>query len=72
MIFGFVCILSGVVSSLVNTVALYVDSKMFGYYSAALVFGALAMRLLLSVVTSVVIAIVIKPILHALRKAHLI
>ena len=72
IIFGLVCVVSGVISSLLNTFALYVDSKMFGYYSVALVFGALAMRLVLSVVTSLVIAIVTKPILHALRKAHLI
>lgn len=67
MVFWIVCIISGIISSLFNTLALYVDSKLFGYYTFALVFGALAVRLLLSAVTSVVIAIAIKPILHAFR-----
>lgn len=67
VLFWIVCIISGIISSLLNTFALYVDSKMFGYYTFAMVFGALAVRLLLSAVTSVVIAIAIKPILHAFR-----
>ena len=71
-IFLAVCIFSGVISSMLNTLALYVDSKMFGYYSFAMVFGALAVRILLSVITSIVIGIAIKPILHALRHANLI
>lgn len=65
--FWIICIISGIFSSLFNTLALYVDSKLFGYYTFALVFGALAVRLLLSAVTSVVIALAIKPILHALK-----
>jgi ECF transporter S component (folate family) len=69
--FYVVCILSGVISSLFNTFALYVDSKMFGYYSYAMVFGALAVRILLSIVTSIVIGIAIKPILHAIKHTNL-
>ena len=67
LVFWAVCIVSGIVSSLFNTLALYVDSKLFGYYTFAMVFGALAVRLLMSAVTAVVIAVAIKPILHALR-----
>ena len=72
IMFGLVCIVSGICSSLLNTVALYVDSKMLGYYSFALVFGALAMRMLLSVITSICIVLAIKPILRALRISKLI
>ena len=72
LVFGGVCIVTGVVSSCLNTLALYVDSKMFGYYNYALVFGSLLVRVLLGVVTSIVITIMIKPVLYALKKAHLI
>lgn len=72
MLFLVVCVVSGVFSSCLNTFALYVDSKLFGYYSFAMVFGALAVRILLSVATSIVIGIAIKPVLHALQRAHLI
>lgn len=70
--FFVVCILSGIVSSCLNTFALYVDSKMFGYYTYELVFGALFMRITLSVITSIVMAHVTTPILYALKKAHLV
>ena len=46
------CVISGVVASLLNTLALYVDSKMFGYYNHYMVFGVLLVRLILAVVMS--------------------
>lgn len=70
--FVILCVVSGLISSLLNTLALYVDSKMFGYYSFAMVFGALSVRLLSSAITSLVIGIAIKSILHALSRAKLI
>lgn len=72
IVFFIVCILSGIVSSILNTLALYVDSKMFGYYTYELVFGVLSIRIILSVITSFVMANVITPILYALKKAHLV
>lgn len=66
------CVITGVISSGLNTVALYVDSKLFGYYTYAMVFGALAVRIVLSIITSILIAYAIKPVLYALRKAHLV
>ena len=72
VIFMIACIFSGVIASLLNTFALYVDSRMFGYYSFAMVFGSLAVRILLGVLTSIGIGIAIKPIIHALRHARLI
>ena len=72
IVFMLVCVGSGIISSLLNTLALYVDSRMFGYYSFAMVFGALAVRILLSVLTSVVIGIAVKPIIIALRKSRLL
>ncbi len=72
VVFFVICIVSGIISSLFNTLALYVDSKLFGYYTFAMVFGALAVRILLSAVTSIVIAVAIKPILHAFRHENFI
>lgn len=66
------CISTAILSSLCNTLALYVDSKMFGYYSYAMVFGALIVRLVLSVVTSGVLGYVALPVLSALRRAKLL
>lgn len=66
------CVITGMISSLGNTLALYVDSKMLGYYSYAMVFGALLVRLLLSAVTSVLLGYICVGIITALRKAKLI
>lgn len=72
VVFLIVCVVSGIISSFLNTFAFYVDSKMFGYYTYALVFGSLFMRLLLSCITSVVISFATKAVLHALYKSRLI
>lgn len=71
IVFLLVCVISGILSSGLNTLALYVDSKMFGYYTYAMVFGALLMRIFLSCITSVIIGIGTKAVLHALHRAHL-
>lgn len=71
-VFFVVCIVTAIIHSILNTLALYVDSKMFGYYSYALVFGALFVRLLSSVITAIIMALTIKMVVHALKKASLI
>lgn len=72
VVFAIVCIISGICHSFINTFALYVDSKLYGYYTYAGVFGVFVLRLMLSVITSVLIVVVITPILRALSRAKLI
>lgn len=66
------CVISGLICSLLNTFTLYVDSKMFGYYSYAMVFGVLWVRLAASAVSSVLMSLAAKPVAVALRKARII
>lgn len=54
--------------TLLNTLALYVDSKIFGYYSPAFVFGTLAVRLCISAVKSVAYSVVLPQLVHRLGK----
>lgn len=61
-------IIAGIVASLLNTFALYVDSKMFGYYEYYMVFGILLVRLGLSIVMSGAFGYVTLLILSALRR----
>ena len=72
MMFMVVCVVTGIIHSLINTFALYVDSKMFGYYTEALVFGALFVRILASVITAIIMGFATKAVVHALKKARLI
>lgn len=70
--FWITCVISGLICSLLNTFTLYVDSKMFGYYSYAMVFGVLWIRLAASAASSVLMSVAAKPVVAALRKAKVI
>ncbi len=58
--------------TLLNTLALYVDSVVFSYYSAAFVFGTLAIRLAVCVAKAVVYGALfpslLKPLLKTIRR----
>lgn len=66
------CVITGVVASLGNTLALYVDSKLFGYYTYHMVFGVLIARIAINSVAAVLLGYISIPIITALRKAKLI
>lgn len=68
--YGITVVVASVVTSLVNTFALYVDSTMFGYYNYYLVMGALVTRILTGLASSVLMAIIVLPVLIALKKAR--
>lgn len=63
----FIIIVSAFVVTALNTAAMYIDSKLFGYYSWAYVFGALLFRFVSAVLTSVVYLLVIPTLLKHLR-----
>ena len=66
------CIAAGLLASLGQTLALYVDSKMVGYYSYAIVFGGMIWRMVTYVVLSVIFGYLSLPIITALRKSKLV
>lgn len=66
------CAITGIISSCLNTAAFYVDSKMFGYYSYAMVFGVFWLRIFIGTVSSVLMAMVTKPVAAALRRTRFI
>lgn len=66
------CVIAGLVGSLLNTLALYVDSKMFGYYNYYMVFGILLVRLGLAAVMSILFGSITLPVVSALRRNKLI
>ena len=66
------CVVTGILASLLNTFALYVDSKIFGYYSYYMVFGILLTRLSMAVVMSGAFGYVSLHIVTALRRNKII
>jgi len=67
-----ICAISGILASVFNTLAYYVDSTMYGYYNYALVFGVFWVRIVLGVAVSAVMAAVSVPITLALKRARMI
>ncbi len=67
-----ICAISGIIASVVNTFAYYVDSTMYGYYNYALVFGVFWIRIVVGILASTVMAIVSIPITLALKRSRLI
>lgn len=66
------CMVTGVLASLCQTFALYVDSNMMGYYNYHMVFGVMVWRILVYVVLAVAFGYLSLPIISALRKAKLV
>ena len=62
-----VAILSALLVTAFNTLALYVDSKMFGYYSDKLVFGALALKVAAGIILAGIYALILPGLIARLR-----
>ena len=66
------CVLTGILAALGQTFALYVDSKMFGYYTYAMVFGVLVWRVAVYILLSGIFGYLSLSIISALRKAKFV
>ncbi|MGN1002206.1 MAG: ECF transporter S component [Oscillospiraceae bacterium] len=63
-----ITIVSAIVVTLLNTLALYVDSKIFGYYSYSFVFGLLIPKFIIGIILSVVYSLIIPSLLRHIKK----
>ncbi len=61
------CIISAVVVTSLNTLALYVDSKVYGYYSFALVFSVIPIKIIVGVLLASLYSLIIPQLLQRLR-----
>lgn len=66
-----ITIASALLVTALNTLAMYVDSKIFGYFSVAFVFGALGLRILAGILTAVAFTAILPTLLHAVRRVVL-
>lgn len=63
---AFIMILSSIVVTLLNTVGIYIDSHIYGYYNFATVFGALLVRILNGVLSSIVYLVIVPYVIKRL------
>ncbi len=61
-------ILSSLLVTAVNTVVMYIDSKIYNYYSYAYIFGGLLPRVIASLITAVIFTLLLPVILKMLSK----
>ena len=55
----FICIVSALLVTSLNILALYVDSKVFGYYSYALVFSNIFVKIIVGVILAIIYSLLI-------------
>ena len=63
-----ITVLSALTVTALNTAAMYLDSKIWGYYSYAYVFGKIIPRIISGILTSVIFGVIVPKILPPLRR----
>ena len=64
----FIIVAAELLVTCLNTGVIYVDSKLYGYYTPALITGSLALRLAICVGKAVVYSFALPPLLKAVRR----
>lgn len=64
---GLIMVLSAVVVTLLNTGCIYIDSRIYGYYSFAAVFSMIFVRIATGIVTSLVYLLIVPYLVKRLR-----
>ena len=64
----FIVVVSELLIFVFNTLAIYVDSKIYGYYSFAYVWGSVALRLIIALVKSVAFGLIVPVILKKMSR----
>lgn len=65
----FISAISALTVTALNTLALYVDSKVFHYYSSKLVFGSLLVKIAVGIILAVTYSLVLPRVLKLIKKA---
>lgn len=65
---GFILVLSAIVLTGLNTISLYIDSKLYHYYTFQTIFGMVGIRILTGIATSIIYLIVIPVIVKEMRR----
>ena len=65
----FILLFCNLVSTTLNTLFIYIDAHIYGYYTPALILGMLMPRYVISVIKGVAYALILPPLVVRLRKA---
>ncbi len=65
---AFILFISAILLTILNTIVIYLDSRLYGYYSFAYVFGNVITRIITGSVTALLYWLVMPPLLRAMRR----
>lgn len=60
----FICIASALLVTALNTLAIYLDAKIFGYYTFAYVFGSIIFKIIAGILLSIVYSLIIPQLIN--------
>ena len=63
-----ITVIAGVLTTALNTLALYTDSIIYNYYSYELVFGMLIPKFVISIILAVIFALIVPTLVRKIRK----
>ncbi len=63
-----ICVISAFTVTFLNTVALYIDSRLYGYYSKTLVFGNIFVKIAVGIILSIIYSSIMPKLLQYLKK----
>ena len=64
----FISILSALIVTILNTIAIYIDSKVFGYYTFAYVFGSIIFKIIAGILLAVIYSLIIEKMMKNISK----
>ena len=65
---GICMLFTGFTVLILNTLTIYVDSRIFGYYTPALIMGSLALRIVTAVLKAVIFTLLLPVLIRSVRK----
>lgn len=74
LVYFIVCAVAAIVTSVANTIAMYIDSKLYNYFNPMnyVLFGYFGLRIVLGLATAMITAVAALPILGALNRANVV
>lgn len=63
----FICILSALLVTILNTVGIYVDSKIYGYYTFVYVFGSIIFKIIAGIILAIIYSLIIPKLIKKLN-----
>lgn len=64
-----ICVLSSLLVTLLNTIAIYIDAKAFGYYTFSYVFGSILIKIATGIILAILYSLIINKLMAKFKRA---